>query len=308
MLKKIHIHSLARRRIRRCLYASMSADSRLRLFNDISGCERCIAYYNQCQSIESALCNDPVTVFAMERVENGVLYAVSKQKEGSIDKASKPSERIKVRFSSILKPVPVVACALTMLVTSLTLLLLLSPVPNSNRVQLSSAANLAPVDLSSKGEPNSEQSQIGIRVFKIASNRGDIEQAFEANLDSVITFTYTNFNETYEHMALFGVQQSGEVLWYYPDYGARYSILIDANKVNEPLGDGIDLGVNHKTGWLRITAVFSKQPITASAVEESVKSQMTAGIDLRELVPFEDNEYGTKSTEYSVLMEIADKK
>ncbi len=289
MLKKPHIHVLTRRRIDRLFADKLEAVSHRKLFDDLDTCELCAGYYSRLQTLESALCgvSDSVTPFALGRVQALVLNA------------SKPSLKSRPLVSRGWKT------ALAGAFTAMVLAWLLLPVtPDSSRIAIPRGSELSPMELVARGSADEDRAGVGIRVFRVTPKGTGAKEKTSVSHNDIITFTYTRTAEKPGYMALFGVQQSGEVLWYYPDYGEEQSIPISGDKIDEPLGDGIDLSVNHKEGWLRIVSVFSDKPISVNAIESRVESLVGKEGTAKDRVPLSDDGFGRESLEYSVWVTI----
>ena len=188
---------------------------------------------------------------------------------------------------------------------AMVLLLLTLPPHADHRTPIPEHAGLAPVPvLAAKGHPADDIADIGIRVFQVARSGDRVEEKNEVTPDDILTFTYTFAKPHDGYLALFGVQKSGAVRWYYPDYGEEKSIEIKGDRVDEPLGDGIDLSVNHVPGWLCIVAVFSEHPIDVETVENGIE-QVQSSSSVAELPSLVLREkLGANSLQYSVTMEI----
>jgi hypothetical protein len=119
----------------------------------------------------------------------------------------------------------------------------------------------------------------------------------------VITFTYTNVAPNVRYLALIGIQENGSVHWYYPGDDGSQSIPIRSDVVDEPLGDGIRLEMHHASGWLRITAIFSSNPIAKPTIVQAVQA---LGIEhpaaAKELSPLSLAD--SNVLEHSVLIDI----
>ncbi len=146
-----------------------------------------------------------------------------------------------------------------------------------------------------KGE-EAAHGDVGVRAFRVIDGGRRVEEARTVLPDDTITFSYTNVRSSTRYLALLGMQaasnswgaeegahpsqQSGTgwsrqesvVRWYYPEVGEPGSIPIKSGTVDEPLGDGFQLGLQHSCGWLRIVAIFSRDSIAASDLQEALLS------------------------------------
>jgi hypothetical protein len=182
-----------------------------------------------------------------------------------------------------------------------------TPNPHRRAIPDEAAFSPAPV-IAAKGHPMREAANIGIRVFQVSRLGEQVTETRALSADDVLAFTYTFAEERPGYLALFGIQEGGEVLWYYPECGQPRSIPIKGGVVDEPLQEGIDLAVNHRPGWLRITALFSDEPIEVDAVEEAVETLRRRGDELNPSNPFPEAEYATLKGQYSVKVKIKGKR
>ncbi len=248
----VHLHSVTRRSIRKHFVSTLSPGRRDSLFQRLESCPECADYYKQHHLAESALCNSfEASPFALERTEAALFHAMEEK-----PKASQRTQA--VRRLAFVTAFSVVTAALV---------LLLYPQMNTDhRVPMTESAALAPVDLVARGG-TSDGADVGVRVFKVKMDGGVIEDR-NLTLDDIVTFTYTRALPGTGYIALFGIQAGEKVRWYYPDYGEGKSHAIDGDVVDEPLGDGIRLGVNHEPGKVRIVALFSDKPVSTETIEE----------------------------------------
>jgi hypothetical protein len=166
---------------------------------------------------------------------------------------------------------------------------------------LLASTRLHDVDIVARGSGDGHQiaTDVGVRVFRVAKDGDRVNEAGSLALDDIITFTYTNVTPGVGYMALFGLQEDGSVHWYYPERGGQ-SIAIRSDAMDEPLGDGIRLRMRHTSGWLRITALFSVEPLETKTVEEALGalSPPSSARALTSLMP------GTNVLEHSLLIEV----
>jgi hypothetical protein len=288
-----HSHAATQERIERLFTRGLSHAVRAELIREVEGCETCGAYYRRLHVLEAALTGSAAGLshFARERVRDAVLDAVAPEKQ--------------TRKSLLgLKWALVGTAAAVSAVLALTLL---QPTrERSHRTTLSESARLAPIELvAAKGHPKKETADVGIRLFKVSKAGDAVTEDSSLLLNDIITFTYTYAKSHDGYLALFGIQETGEVRWYYPDYGENKTFKIQGNRVDEPLEDGIDLSINHEPGWLRVVALFSERPVDVSAIESSISLlDKNKGNEQNNLTPLPDAEYGTQTIQYSVIVDI----
>jgi hypothetical protein len=170
-------------------------------------------------------------------------------------------------------------------------------------------AALSPVTLVARGGyPQKAEADVGFRLFHVVENGSNVAETGDLSIDDIITFTYTQVNPTGGRLALFGIQETGEIKWYYPGYNEKTSIPIKGDKVDEPLKDGISLSVNHKPGRLRIIALFSKTPVSTSEIEAAVTALRKNSTPIQDLAPILLTKYSTPPIQYSVMVEIGGRK
>jgi len=249
-----HLHWLTQSRIRRLFAVGMTPSAERSLFEAVTGCAVCGEHYRQHQRLEDALCaaDDGPSVFALERVEARLLAA-----SGAAQPGRGP-------WSWLLLPAGAAALAL--------LLIAIWPAGQpEHRVSLGAQVELAPVEWASRGGGDAALSKVGVRMFRVQAQDKGVEEEGPLSIDDVVTFTYTNVASDVGYLTLVGVQEGGLLLWYYPDHGEGESISIDGDRIDEPLADGIRLGVNHRPGWLRISALFSAAPLGREEVEAAME-------------------------------------
>ena len=295
---KRHFHPLVRRQIRRLFTVGLSVTGRKRALDAVSGCEECAKYYRLHQSYESALCGTTLlpTPFMLDRVEAAVL--------AGIDGAAR-AEREVPSFWPQGSWLAISAAAAAAMV--LCFLWLWPFTHGSDRLPLSGDFSLMPIEgqVASKGATPLLTSQVGLRVFKVtrASAGGLVEEHAPLGLDDVVSFTYSNVSGQMGYLMLFGLQDDGRIRWYFPGYQGQQSISIRREMVDEPLEDGFRLAVNHRQGWLRITAIFSPRPIEKGVLEEAISEQRKVPGALQRLVPLS---ISADVVEHSVLLHIGE--
>jgi hypothetical protein len=289
-----HRHAETERRIRQLFTSGLNPTRRAFLFADIEQCDKCAGVYRRYHCLEMALTGttDGLSPFANERLRETILSAVAEDVVPEL------------RRGWILKLGLVGATAFA---AAFVLIIALSPGSRAtHRVPVSSRTPFRPVEyIAAKGFPPNALSDVGIRVFQVAESGDTVSENRTLSIHHILTFTYTFAKPHQGYLALFGVQETGDIRWYYPDYGGNASIPIEGDAIDEPLGDGIDLSVNHSPGWLRIVALFSESPIDATAIEGSIEMLRASGGDpIETLRALPDNRYGTSSVQYSLMVEI----
>ena len=286
----LHLHGLTRLRIRRLFTDAAAPKTRKQVFKALDRCPACADYYRRHQAAESVLCgvDVPYTAFSIERVGAAVIGAAN---------PSQVSKR-----SALLR-----WSALPAGVASAVLALLLLPSlggPAPDRAPLIPNATLSPITLVARGgAPRSALSDVGFRLFRVVEGGRSVEEGGDLSINDIITFTYTQVNTPGGNLALFGIQDTGEIRWYYPGYDSDTSVAIAGDKVDEPLRDGIDLSVNHTPGRLRITALFTDAPLTKAEIEAAA-SRIGTNTDAEEPPPIVLSKYPEPLIQYSVIVEI----
>lgn len=291
-----HLHHLTRRSIRRLFEGPHSPSRRLRIFDAVRRCDTCAAYYLKYQTMESALAgtDDPYTTFSMERT-GAALFA-------AMDLSPSTNNVLKKRFR-VLVPVAVSVAVLFFVG-------LLRPFDSvSDRTLLSKEAEISPVTLVARGSyPKKAEADVGIRLFRVTEDGKAVTEEGALSINDVITFTYTQMGRAKGNLSLFGVQESGEIKWYYPGYQEETSISIEGDKVDEPLKDGILLSVNHQPGRLRITALFTDEPLAKTEIERAVSQLGAAALGVQNVVPIGLLKSAALPLQHSVIVEIGEGK
>ena len=293
----LHVHAWTRRRIRSLFLGTLPTSVRAQVFRTLDCCPTCADYYRRYQVAESALCgvDVPYTALSIERVGTAVLGAAIPQ--------AVPRHSLVLRWAAV----PVGAAA------ALLAVLLLLPTlrgPASDRAPLSPNATLSPITLVARGgAPRRAVSEVGFRLFRVVDGGLGVKEGGALSLNDIITFTYTQVNEPGGTLALFGIQETGEIRWYYPGYDSDSSVSIAGDKVDEPLSDGIDLSVNHTPGRLRITALFTEKPLTKAEIEAAVVDVgAEADSASEEPPPIVLEKYHVPPIQYSVIVDIEEAK
>jgi hypothetical protein len=296
---RVHLHWLTRWRMHRIFTQELKTSCYRALLADLSGCDACARRYNRYHLLEAALCGtgkDAPSVFAIERLWNAVL--------DSATVTSRPH-----RKPALGRLVGWIAGAMFAATTAILLVAVRPWSGEQDHVAMRPNDSLADVKVVTRGGA-SKTSEIGIRLFKVESPttphtavRHHVGEPDSLGINDVITFTYTNVRPDIRYAAIFGVQADGDIRWYHPGYRGKASILLHGDKVDEPLGDGIRLGVHHTAGWLRITAIFSTDAIPVESVRRAVRLKVAEGSDaLRNLDPLAIP--GTETLQHALLTHI----
>ena len=288
----MHVHRLTRARIRRLFTTSPTPHARWKVFDAVRECPACARYYTQYQAAESALTgtDDPYTVFSIERTR-AALFA-------HLDNSD-------IAPSSSKRPIRIVAPAAVAAAALAALFVLLPAGPTPDRAPVPSGAVMSPVTLTARGGyPPKDEADAGIRVFRVTEGGNAVDEGHALSIHDIITFTYTQVRRPGGSLALFGIQDTGDIRWYYPGYDGNKGIPIEGDKVDEPLKDGISLAVNHTPGALRITAVFSPTPLTKSDIEQAVSKLRAGPGKLEDLTPLAFTEFNAPTIQHSVIVDI----
>lgn len=260
-----HSHQSCQRAIDLLFVGQLPQDGLPQLYQELESCPRCAEHYRRHHRAESTLCEAGIepSVLALARLEQAVI--------ASTDAAWWRWLR---NQRWLLAPAAAAPAALV-------LLLLLSQ-PGNDRLAADDprmvAATGNAVELRPRGEQRPRSSEIGIRAFALDPGDRIAEPDAQVSMQSTLTFAYTNVAIGIGFLTLFGIQEGGQVRWYYPSYDGNLSVYIEDNRVDEPLGDGIQLEVNHSPGWLRIVALFTVSPLETEAVEAMVRELDREGV------------------------------
>ncbi len=287
-----HLHLFSQWSIRRFFLTGRPLFG-MPLYETLERCPRCAEYYQRHQAIEAALCgkHEHPTPFALDRVEALVLDAVCE------------TDADPVKDFPWGRWLPAAAGAVGAVALVLGLLFS-TTAPRSDRRVLTADQPLAPVGLMAKGGSAQAASEVGIRVFRVQQINDSVEQAAQLTNEDIITFTYTYIPPKEGYLALFGIQTGGTIRWYYPEYGDQMSIPITGDVIDEPLGDGIDLSVNHQPGWLRLVSLFSPRPLSVDAIETSVQALAAQPGAIKQLSPLSFGDGTAEVVEHTVLVEV----
>jgi hypothetical protein len=295
---RLHIHRAERRRIDRWFEADLDSSGREFMLAALNACPKCAAYYRELQMLESSLCgaDEPYTHFSIERINKALWTA-------QIAPNRSTKELMTPRFRLVFAPAAAIVTA------AFVLFLLYPTVPPSDRIDIPSKGAVSPVTLVARGAfPQKAESDVGIRLFRAVEGGAAVAEGKDLSINDIVTFTYTQANQPGGQFMLFGIQDTGEVRWYYPSYGETSSIAVNGDKVDEPLKDGILLRVNHMPGRLRVTALFSKRPVATSDVEAAVAAMRQNPGQIMNLSPIPLAKDSTPSIQYSVIVQIGEGK
>lgn len=85
-----------------------------------------------------------------------------------------------------------------------------------------------------------------------------------------LKLAYTNPYAKLKHMAVFGTDAAGNILWYLPNPARTQTVAIDVHEQMQPIGQTIQLNINHKPGKVRVHALFSQQPIDYHSLKANI--------------------------------------
>ncbi len=287
-----HLHILTRRLIRKLFTTGISSRKRFHLYKSLEQCSICSNYYVLCQTIESALCktDNPYTIFSIERTAESLFANLYKN-------------NLRISSKQPFSRTPALIFASATIVISILFFFYL--IPFSDRLPLPIDSQLSQVHLIAKGSSTgNDLADFGIRVFRVTNNQQAVREESNLSIDDIITFTYTYADSNGGNLALFGIQNKGEIRWYYPEYGEEESIYIKGNKIDEPLGDGISLSVNHNPGLLRIVALFTKEPLSIKEIEAAAEALFKETGSIKSMEPLIFKDLDTPPTQHSVMLEI----
>ncbi len=222
------------------------------LYAHIASCGECARLHERYARAEAALCGTADTVFAYERVGQAVLDRV----------APEPRRLPSRALSPWLWSLAVAAAAIVMMVRP--------------PAEHGSESSVDPREYTARGSHSAEGAAVGIRMLRVVPGAGAadgarIEETRSFELDDVVTFTYSNRDPELRYLVLCGIQGE-EVRWYYPQEPDSGAVLIAADRIDEPLGDGIRLAVKHREGPLRIVALFSREPLAGASMTEAART------------------------------------
>ncbi len=231
-------HRVWRRAVVRQFSGGAPAGAAAALYAHLSACRDCADLYERHARAESILCGSADTVFARERTGQAVLDRVA------------PEARKSARWP--LSPWLWAAAALT----AAAIVVVHQPVD-----EVSDSPEYV-----ARSAPAAAAAAVGIRMLRVspadevASDGARVEETDTFALGDVVTFTYTNRDASLRYLTLLGLQ-GGDLHRYSSDQLGGGSVAIVADRVDEPLGDGIRLAAGHREGPLRVLAIFSPEPL-----------------------------------------------
>ena len=282
-----HSHRITQKYIHRLYTVGIRPKQREYLVAQLSLCELCSGFNHQYAQLEARLCRSgkEPTPFSLERVEQAVLEKTA-------------FHEAKTTFFWPKKLVWLTAPA-TAVVVALILILV---GPTAHRVPVPQDARLIPVLLTAKGVESSQTAEVGVRMFRVHSKGTAVEGRSVLELNDIVTFTYTNVSDRVRFLVLFGLQEEGTILWYYPGYKGKQSLPISSHRVDHPMDDGIRLSVNHSPGWLRVVAIFSSKPLGVVEIKDAVEKLKAQPVAIKKMTPL--SLPGKEAREHSFLVEI----
>lgn len=113
----------------------------------------------------------------------------------------------------------------------------------------------------------------GVKAYVIESDAAPRPLGDTLARDDSVVFTYTNLgDDPYAYLMIFGVDEAGEVHWYYPAYTDAATdpaaVRIRSESGDAPLPDRIAHDLSG--GRFVINAVFLREPLTVKAVEAAL--------------------------------------
>ncbi len=94
--------------------------------------------------------------------------------------------------------------------------------------------------------------------------------------DASIKLAIINPQAQHQYVAVFGVSERGELLWYGPSPAAPAAQRAPQSLTWAPIGETIQLNVNHEVGSVRVHAVFSPTPITYAMLQAQLQAHAPA--------------------------------
>ncbi len=285
-----HNHRKVEKRIERLFTEGLNGKATRHLWKALRQCPSCAQLYEQYSKMEAVLTKsvDNVSVFSVERTRNAVLTRHF---------ATPPP--LKSRWFKRLLPIVAALGAI------LTILLFFLKGADSHRVSLAHISTADMREPSPRGETRSSVSYAGFRIFAVSPQDQNVREGSGLNIEDIITFTYTWTRDGSGYLILFGLQEDVDgPLWYYPDGGQGHSVRIAGNRVDEPLGDGIRLNVNHHPGLLRIVSLFSKNPIDVHSINVAVEKLRQHGNLMDPGTPIRLDMFQGDVIEFSALFKV----
>lgn len=96
--------------------------------------------------------------------------------------------------------------------------------------------------------------------------------------DAKLKLAYVNPHDDIKYMAAFGADAQGRLLWYGPSPAAPETLIIEKTDEPRPVGESIELKVNHEQGLVRVYAVFSAEPLDYDMLKELVAASSPQAI------------------------------
>ena len=84
---------------------------------------------------------------------------------------------------------------------------------------------------------------------------------------------YRSSDPALKYAAFFGVDQEGVVYWYGPSPVREESWPVQPREKITPVGDTIELDVNHRPGRVRVYALFTPEPMRHAALESDARAR-----------------------------------
>lgn len=108
--------------------------------------------------------------------------------------------------------------------------------------------------------------------------------------DSRIKFGYQSTDPKLRHAAFFGVDRAGTIYWYGPSPAREESWQIQSRPEITPVGETVELGVNHAVGDVRVYGLFSPEPIDFDEMDRMLSRADESGL-------FESGEFDERGFE-----------
>ncbi|MGM0555736.1 MAG: hypothetical protein ACQEVA_05070 [Myxococcota bacterium] len=96
--------------------------------------------------------------------------------------------------------------------------------------------------------------------------------------DAKFKVGYSSTDSNLRHAAFFGVDRAGELYWYGPSPTRVQPWRIQPHEKISPVGDTIDLGVNHEPGPVRVYGLFTPEPVEFGELESMLRASDTAAL------------------------------
>ena len=99
---------------------------------------------------------------------------------------------------------------------------------------------------------------------------------WSCSLDENLAFAVLTIGDS-RHVALFGVDPNGQILWYTPTPTQVASHLLQPSERPMPLGRTVRLDVNHKPGDYQVWALFSTEALSFDRVKKIAQTVPQGG-------------------------------